>query len=310
MKPVVSVIVPVFNKAAHLRLCLESLLDQTLGQIEILCVDDNSTDGSATIIQHYANIDRRVRVIQNINNLGPGPSRNIGIAHARGDFLQFTDADDILPANALDSLFEVARDDRVHLVRGNVAALVEHERWLASEHSMYPFAAIRRRSRFNFVDEPILWTPWFHVAWLIRRTLVVDNALKYPALRRGEDPVFIASLLVRAPIVSTTDALVYKYRVKAEADPITVSAAEDLIAHAAMVKRCFTGPYAKCWKRKYRQVVLCDLNYHLKSSNLSASELATLITAMSRVVNDNVFRSRLRLLKVISQRLIRRLIKS
>jgi hypothetical protein len=95
--PLVSVVVPVFNKAPYLRDCLSSILAQSFRDIEVICVDDASTDESSSILAEVAGHDRRVFVVRNIGNLGAGKSRNVGIHLARGRFIQFTDADDILP---------------------------------------------------------------------------------------------------------------------------------------------------------------------------------------------------------------------
>src|SRR5437870_2283989 len=106
--PSISVIVPIYNKAKYLRECLQSVLTQTFGDFEIICVDDASTDGSAEILTDFVDRERRVRVYRNTVNLGPGASRNIGIDKSRGTYLQFTDADDLLPPNALAALYHLA----------------------------------------------------------------------------------------------------------------------------------------------------------------------------------------------------------
>src|SRR5262245_14674340 len=89
--PVVTVGLTVYNKARNLRQCLDSVLAQTLRTISVLCVDDGSTDRSNDILASYARLDRRVRVIRNPTNLGPGGARNVGLDEATTEFVQFTD---------------------------------------------------------------------------------------------------------------------------------------------------------------------------------------------------------------------------
>ena len=107
--PDVSVIVPIFNKAAYLAECLDSVLGQSLANIEVICVDDASTDESPTILTRYAARDARLHVVRTPSNRGPGPARNLGIAMASARYVQFTDADDVLPETALEQLHRRAR---------------------------------------------------------------------------------------------------------------------------------------------------------------------------------------------------------
>lgn len=98
-RPVLSVIVPVYNVESYLEACLDSLLNQTLKNLEIIVIDDGSTDGCPEIIAAYAARDKRIRALHQ-ENAGQGPARNFGVEHARGKFLTFMDADDMIPADA------------------------------------------------------------------------------------------------------------------------------------------------------------------------------------------------------------------
>ena len=95
--PIISVIIPVYNAEQYLRQCLDSALSQTLTEIEILCIDDASTDSSPGILAEYAKRDNRVKVITNGTNLKADASRNLAIDAARGEFICFIDSDDFLP---------------------------------------------------------------------------------------------------------------------------------------------------------------------------------------------------------------------
>ena len=94
----ISVVVPIFNTCAQIDSCLESILSQTLRDIEIICLDDGSTDGSLEIVKKYAEVDSRIRVLSH-SNIGAGPTRNRGIAVANGKYVAFMDADDMYPAD-------------------------------------------------------------------------------------------------------------------------------------------------------------------------------------------------------------------
>ena len=110
----ISVIIPVCNATSWLCDCLDTVLGQTLRDIEILCVDDGSTDGSVSILEGYAAKDPRVRVLRQLENLGQGAARNRGLEDANGEYVYFMDADDELAsADALERLAAEAERERL-----------------------------------------------------------------------------------------------------------------------------------------------------------------------------------------------------
>ena len=113
--PLVSVIVPVFNGAPYLRQCMDSICTQTLKEIEIICVDDGSTDDSLSILQEYSAKDGRVIVLQQ-QNLYAGTARNNGMKIARGKYYSFLDADDYFEEDMLKCLTEAAEAHEVDMV--------------------------------------------------------------------------------------------------------------------------------------------------------------------------------------------------
>lgn len=104
--PLVSIIVPVWNTARFLPECLDSLLGQTLQDIEIICVDDASTDGSLLLLQQYAARDQRVRPFSLSKCRCPGGARNYGITMARADFIGFVDSDDLISLDYFANLYQ------------------------------------------------------------------------------------------------------------------------------------------------------------------------------------------------------------
>lgn len=112
----VSVIIPVYNAEKYLRQCLDSVLDQTLRDIEVICVDDGSTDSSLAIIREYAAKDPRLRLLTQPNS-GAGAARNLGIENANGKYIAFVDADDWVELNSLAPLYETASKLKVDVLR-------------------------------------------------------------------------------------------------------------------------------------------------------------------------------------------------
>ena len=97
--PKISILVAVYNTAAYLPQCLDSLLSQTLKDIEVLCVDDASTDKSLEILHQYAEKDKRVKVFALKENHGIGYARNMALSNASGDYICFVDSDDVVGFN-------------------------------------------------------------------------------------------------------------------------------------------------------------------------------------------------------------------
>ena len=97
----VTVLVAVYNASRYLSDCLNSLLEQTLSDIQVVCVDDASTDDSLSILQQYGSRDKRIEVVHLPENQGQGHARNIGLQMARGEYVCFLDADDWLERDAL-----------------------------------------------------------------------------------------------------------------------------------------------------------------------------------------------------------------
>jgi glycosyltransferase involved in cell wall biosynthesis len=115
MKPKVSIIVPIFNMEKYLDRCLNSLTSQTLKEIEIIAVNDGSTDSSLAILNQYAQMDKRIKVINKENN-GVSSARNKGLLNASGDYIGFVDPDDWVNGEMYKSLYETAVQETVDIV--------------------------------------------------------------------------------------------------------------------------------------------------------------------------------------------------
>lgn len=119
----VSVIVPIYNAEKYLRTCLNSLVNQTLKDIEIITVNDGSKDKSSNILDQYQNQYKNIKRIDTFNN-GVGAARNLGLSVASGQFIKFVDADDYLPLNILEKMYKIAKENNVKLVRGNYRNII------------------------------------------------------------------------------------------------------------------------------------------------------------------------------------------
>ena len=107
--PKVSIIVPVYNVEKYLCQCLESLVHQTLTDIEIICVNDGSTDNSLGILNKYAQLDSRIKVFSQ-KNQGVSSARNLGLEKVNGEYITFVDSDDWIELNACEILYNTAQE--------------------------------------------------------------------------------------------------------------------------------------------------------------------------------------------------------
>ena len=106
INPLVSVILPIYNKEKYLKKCLDTIINQTMHDIEIICINDKSTDNTSTILKEYSNFDNRIIIINNEVNIGAALSRNKGIDIARGEYLFILDADDYFEDNYFKTMYE------------------------------------------------------------------------------------------------------------------------------------------------------------------------------------------------------------
>lgn len=120
----VSVIIPVYNSEKYIVKCLESVRNQTLAEIEIICVDDCSTDSSRKLLEDYVSRDERIRLLHNEKNMGLSFTRNRALEEAAGEYVQFLDSDDYLYANdTLEILYSIASADNLDLLKSQVLLL-------------------------------------------------------------------------------------------------------------------------------------------------------------------------------------------
>ncbi len=202
--PKVSVIIPVYNAEAYLTQCITSIQTQTLKNIEIICVDDGSTDTSPQILEHLQRQDDRIRILTQAN-ASAGAARNNGLRHARGEFLSFLDADDFFEPDMLEkavasaetysSDFVVFQSDQYLM---NTEAF-HHANWVLRLKDIPPYMPFSYRQLTGNVFKT--FTGW---AWdkLYRRSFVLENNLWFQEQRTSNDLLFVFSALILAKRIS------------------------------------------------------------------------------------------------------------
>jgi len=117
-KPFISIIIPAYNVEAHISRCIMSTIKQTLKEIEIIIVNDGSTDNTKTIIEELAKQDNRITVINKQNN-GVSSARNMGLNIAKGDYIQYLDGDDWIEPNTCEEMYTLAKEKNLDIVVSN-----------------------------------------------------------------------------------------------------------------------------------------------------------------------------------------------
>lgn len=234
MEPKVSVIIPVYNARKYLRQCLDSVVNQSLREIEVICVDDCSTDGSAELLDDYAARDVRVQIIKNETNLHAGPSRNRGLQCAKGEYILFLDADDWLAENSLEPLYLETAGRKADISRcraleyDNTTGTVSRNEFSYLKNVPgFLFHRVIRYCQFPHTLTKVNVAPW---GGLYRRDFLLKNGLGFDSLICSNDrPFYCKTILAAKRVVFLKTELIY-YRVN-NASSLVGSRAKNFACH-------------------------------------------------------------------------------
>lgn len=203
-EPELSIIVPVYNVEKWLPYALESCLWQTESRIEVVVVNDGSTDSSADILAMYEKTDSRVRVYHQ-ENKGVGVARQLGQQMSRGRYLLWLDADDFLDRRAAADMLAVANRDKVDMVCGN-AVVFSDKTFNTRRYFYHPEVA---RTTF---DNPRYWKSKVAWRWIVNAQFANNAGIKHPNYKLGQDVVVMYALLARVGTFSQCPAFMYYFR--------------------------------------------------------------------------------------------------
>lgn len=198
--PKISVIIPVYNVAQYLERCIDSLINQTLSNIEIICVDDKSTDNSLDILRKYEQADKRIHVIALDKNSGVAVARNTGINAACGQYLGFVDPDDYVDLNFYEKLYAKAIETGADITVGNIRERMldnttrDFTKWLSQIEENKIF--------FNY-------TQWCAI---YKTPFIKNNQVQNPqGLSSSEDTVFVIKCAILANKIVIVPDTFYNY---------------------------------------------------------------------------------------------------
>ena len=205
----ISVIIPIYNAQEYLVECLQSVQRQTMKELEILCVNDGSTDNSLSLIKQMEQKDKRIRVFEQVNQ-GAGVARNLGIKNARGEFVCFLDADDYwINENALERLYESAVTREINVCGGQYYT---DNKGIQKEINVY--GKLYR----DPIDECLIkyrdyQFDYYYTNYIYRRKMLLNHNILFPVLRRFEDPPFFVRAMLISDIFCVVKIPFYCYRI-------------------------------------------------------------------------------------------------
>ena len=208
--PKVSVIIPVYNVEKYLTRCLQSVCGQTMKDIEIICINDGSTDNSLQILQEYAQQDNRIKIISQ-RNKGVSSAKNKGLRGATGKYLTFIDSDDYLSENALESAVSALDKNTDILLFGS---------FIEKNNKNKPMWDSQLLKKFNALMSPLPFSPEliriFSNVWakLYRKDFLTQNNILFPdGIKTAEDAIFNIKALLSKPKCKFLSKYLYHYRV-------------------------------------------------------------------------------------------------
>ncbi|WP_299241390.1 glycosyltransferase [uncultured Aquimarina sp.] len=209
--PLISVIIPIYNSEKYLDKCIRSIIGQTYSHLQILLVNDGSTDGSLDICKHLEKEDNRITVID-IPNGGVSNARNTGISMAKGTYLQFIDSDDYVDGLYIEHLFNTIQREKAQLSVCAIESLNTDghifDKWEVEESTLH-FDHINKDVFLELIQKFLLFGP---VNKLYKTDIVVNNGISFDrSLSYGEDLLFNFEYFKHINSIAVTNKVVYKY---------------------------------------------------------------------------------------------------
>ncbi len=291
--PKVSVIIPVYNKRNMLATCLDSMTNQTLRDIEIVCVDDCSTDGSASILADYAAKDERIKVVKHATNQGVGSARNTGIQNATGDYLVFVDADDTMVFDALEKLYKVCAQSNADICFYGITLerpSINHQRpdLFSLNKTLIPIKAGTEFTCDEVGCNAFIFTGASVCAKMFRRSYLDEVGLRFSEHAFAEDLLFSYTAMADAKSVVYADEYPYLYNLEASSGglvkPGTIHVLIDVLKTLTTRIKSF-GTFDK-----YREAMLIMSIMHLNNiivQSPTETDLHTVFDAITEWINGD-----------------------
>ena len=214
IKPKVSIITPMYNVSEFIESQFNSLVNQTLEEIEIILVDDGSTDDTLVKVMEIAKQHLNKVTVISKENGGASSARNVGLDYFKGDYVFFADSDDVVPLDSLESLYQAAIEHNSDFTTGRSLSFNSTNSWYIPGHYN---SGLMKPGEKHITTNPELLYSLGPASKLFKREIIED--LRMPTdIEIGEDQPFILELLLRSEKIYTIDKIVYNYRSREAAE--------------------------------------------------------------------------------------------
>lgn len=193
----ISVIIPCYNVEPWVERCLDCILKQTLQDLEVICIDDKSTDATAQILRKIAEKDKRVQVLFHEKNSGAGVARNTGLKKATGEYIGFVDPDDYVDLDFYEKLYAAAKINKTDIVK---ACLWQTDQNIPSKHLN------------ELIQQNIAWFYGEYTTAIFKRSFLTKHNISFPTdVITGQDSVFLTNVVIYDPNIKIIDDTFYRY---------------------------------------------------------------------------------------------------
>ena len=274
----ISIIIPVYNSEKTISLCLNSVIKQSIKNIEIICIDDGSTDKSLKILKEFKNLDNRIKLIHQ-KNQGSGVARNIGIKNSKGLFIAFIDSDDVYPNNfILELMFNKAIENNALICGGGIAFFhIYKNKIKLIKNNNIEFKNNEIINYFNYQYD------WFYQRFIYNKNFIKKNKLYFPKYLRYQDPPFFIKTMAIAKVFYALKNITYFYRISNKKKIIDEKSIIDLYKG---IKDCLDiCKSMNLYKLYYRvlshlndEIIIKRAKQYIKSKNLKS--------VISQIINN------------------------
>lgn len=213
----VSVVVPVYNQEKYIERCIDSILAQTLQEIEVILVDDGSTDSTPDILSQYEQKDQRIMVLHQQNQYA-GVARNNGLKEAQGEYVIFWDSDDYFPVDALEALYNESQKCDADICVGAATRMDMYD-GTVKENCYLNWSRLPEKRPFNVNDIPeYIFNFGINCPWnkLYKRAFVENSKLQFSSLKHANDVYFVMKAFVLAEKITVVDKSIVYYQFRNE----------------------------------------------------------------------------------------------